>query len=40
MEMMVVSAASAEAEYEISGNGYAPEGEVKKGPRRGLPVGA
>jgi magnesium-transporting ATPase (P-type) len=33
MEMMVVSAASAEAEYEISGNGYAPEGEVKKGGR-------
>jgi len=31
MEMMVVSAASAEAEYQISGNGYAPEGEVKKG---------
>ncbi len=31
MEMMVVSAASAEAEYQVSGNGYAPEGEVKKG---------
>lgn len=31
MEMMVVSAASAEAEYQISGNGYAPEGEVKLG---------
>jgi calcium-translocating P-type ATPase len=31
MEMMVVSAASAESEYQISGNGYAPEGEVKKG---------
>ena len=28
MEMMVVSAASAEAEYEVSGKGYAPEGEV------------
>ncbi|MFZ1413090.1 MAG: HAD-IC family P-type ATPase [Defluviicoccus sp.] len=31
MEMMVVSAAGAEAEYQISGNGYAPEGEVKRG---------
>jgi magnesium-transporting ATPase (P-type) len=31
MEMMVVSAASAEAEYQVSGNGYAPEGEVKQG---------
>jgi len=31
MEMMVVSAASAESEYRISGNGYAPEGDVKKG---------
>ena len=30
MEMMVVSAATAEAEYNISGEGYAPEGEVKK----------
>jgi magnesium-transporting ATPase (P-type) len=30
MEMMVVSAATAESEYEISGNGYAPEGEVKE----------
>jgi magnesium-transporting ATPase (P-type) len=30
MEMMVVSAATAEAEYEITGNGYAPEGEIKK----------
>ncbi|MGV0976921.1 MAG: cation-translocating P-type ATPase, partial [Azonexus sp.] len=30
MEMMVVSAATAESEYQISGNGYAPEGEVKK----------
>jgi magnesium-transporting ATPase (P-type) len=28
MEMMVVSAATAEAEYEVTGNGYAPEGEV------------
>jgi magnesium-transporting ATPase (P-type) len=31
MEMMVVSAASAESEYQISGNGYAPEGDVTKG---------
>ena len=31
MEMMVVSAATAETEYEITGNGYAPEGEIKKG---------
>jgi magnesium-transporting ATPase (P-type) len=30
MEMMVVSAATAEAEYTISGEGYAPAGEVKK----------
>jgi magnesium-transporting ATPase (P-type) len=30
MEMMVVSAATAESEYQISGNGYAPEGEVKQ----------
>src|SRR5215471_14003625 len=30
MEMMVVSAATAESHYEITGNGYAPEGEVKK----------
>ena len=28
MEMMVVSAATAEAAYEVTGNGYAPEGEV------------
>ena len=31
MEMMVVSAASAESEYQITGDGYAPEGEVKQG---------
>ena len=31
MEMMVVSAASAESEYQVSGDGYAPEGEVKQG---------
>ena len=30
MEMMVVSAATAESAYQISGNGYAPEGEIKK----------
>jgi magnesium-transporting ATPase (P-type) len=30
MEMMVVSAVTAEAVYQVSGNGYAPEGEVKK----------
>ena len=31
MEMMVVSAASAESEYKITGNGYAPEGDVTQG---------
>src|SRR5262252_8940762 len=31
MEMMVVSAATAESEYQVSGNGYAPEGEVNQG---------
>jgi magnesium-transporting ATPase (P-type) len=30
MEMMVVSAATAESQYQVTGNGYAPEGEVKK----------
>src|SRR5215813_6433433 len=30
MEMMVVSAATAESTYLITGNGYAPEGEIKK----------
>jgi calcium-translocating P-type ATPase len=30
MEMMVVSAVTAESAYQITGNGYAPEGEVKK----------
>src|SRR5215831_18141518 len=29
MEMMVVSAVTAESAYEITGSGYAPEGEVK-----------
>jgi magnesium-transporting ATPase (P-type) len=30
MEMMVVSAVTAEAAYQVTGNGYAPKGEVKK----------
>ena len=30
MEMMVTSAVTAESAYEITGDGYAPEGEVKK----------
>src|SRR5215469_686180 len=30
MEMMVVSAVTAEAAYEVTGNGYAPEGEIRK----------
>jgi len=30
MEMMVVSAVTAEAVYQVTGNGYAPEGEVNK----------
>jgi magnesium-transporting ATPase (P-type) len=30
MEMMVVSAVTAESVYQITGDGYAPEGEVKK----------
>src|SRR5215831_16406348 len=30
MEMMVVSAVTAEAAYQVTGNGYAPDGEVKK----------
>jgi len=30
MEMMVVSAVTAESAYEVSGDGYAPEGEVQK----------
>ena len=36
MEMMVVSAVTAESAYEVSGDGYAPEGEVQKD---GKPVG-
>jgi magnesium-transporting ATPase (P-type) len=30
MEMMVVSAVTAESEYQVSGNGYAPEGKVTR----------
>src|SRR5262249_1156243 len=30
MEMMVVSVVTAEARYQITGNGYAPKGEIKK----------
>ena len=33
MEMMVVSTATAESAFEISGNGYAPEGEIKQAGR-------
>jgi magnesium-transporting ATPase (P-type) len=36
MEMMVVSAVTADAAYRVTGNGYAPEGEVEKD---GKPVG-
>ena len=36
MEMMVTSAVTAESAYEITGDGYAPEGEVKQG---GKPAG-
>jgi magnesium-transporting ATPase (P-type) len=40
MEMMVTSAVTAESAYEITGDGYAPEGEVKKDgkPARDAPV--
>src|SRR5262245_32939990 len=34
MEMMVVSAVTADAHYQITGNGYAPEGEVKHNGQR------
>ncbi len=34
MEMMVVSAATAEREYHVTGNGYAPEGEVKESDKK------
>ena len=37
MEMMVVSAVTAESTYQVTGAGYAPEGEVKKD---GRPVGS
>jgi magnesium-transporting ATPase (P-type) len=37
MEMMVTSVVTADAAYEVTGNGYVPEGEVKTG---GEPVGA
>jgi magnesium-transporting ATPase (P-type) len=37
MEMMVVSAVTAEAAYQVTGNGYAPEGEVN---RDGKPAGS
>ncbi|MGB7949627.1 MAG: HAD-IC family P-type ATPase, partial [Candidatus Binatia bacterium] len=30
MEMMVVSAATAESVYQVTGNGYAPDGEIKQ----------
>src|SRR6202007_2398090 len=36
MEMMVVSAVTAETAYQITGDGYAPEGEVRK---NGKPAG-
>ena len=36
MEMMVVSAVTAELEYQISGDGYAPEGVIQK---NGKPAG-
>src|SRR5215469_3234072 len=36
MEMMVVSAVTAESAYEVTGDGYAPTGEVKK---EGTPAG-
>jgi magnesium-transporting ATPase (P-type) len=36
MEMMVVSAVTAESEYRITGDGYAPEGTIQK---NGKPVG-
>jgi magnesium-transporting ATPase (P-type) len=36
MEMMVVSAVTAESAYQVTGNGYAPEGKVMKD---GKPVG-
>ncbi|HEY2870861.1 MAG TPA: HAD-IC family P-type ATPase, partial [Reyranella sp.] len=37
MEMMVVSAVTAEARYQVTGNGYAPEGKVTKDGTRVAP---
>jgi calcium-translocating P-type ATPase len=37
MEMMVVSAVTAQAQYQVSGNGYAPEGEVRQGDQQAEP---
>jgi magnesium-transporting ATPase (P-type) len=34
MEMMVVSAVTAESNYQITGDGYAPQGEIKKDGKR------
>src|SRR5262249_24998397 len=34
MEMMVVSAVTAESAYTVTGEGYAPEGEARKGGER------
>ena len=34
MEMMVVSAVTAQSAYQVTGDGYAPEGEVKKDGKR------
>ena len=36
MEMMVTSVVTADQTYEVTGDGYAPEGEVKEG---GKPLG-
>ncbi len=36
MEMMVVSAVTADSEYQVTGDGYAPQGDVKK---NGKPAG-
>ena len=35
MEMMVVSAVTAESRYQVTGDGYAPEGEVRQTGQRG-----
>jgi len=39
MEMMVVSAVTAESAYQITGDGYAPEGQVKQAKKDGKPAG-